>query len=356
MDKMVTKKTLLAWLMLLAYMASGCGMSSRGKKNDKNSNDIAIAHEWCLSQMDIYKENSFIKDFGIFSDECPEFYVGVQDSERLGVLNNVFNYLVGNVPFSIDQYYLNLMEKYENKQYEIDKDGNLVFAWDDEYKFGDFDETLFSHREEYYAKINKFVDKKDGKVVYSRSIQDFGNRLENKIVVYKDLAKDVHATIEATNSIIPVWLEKGYEEANNVVETVLTIDYHGKNYIFICTSETFAQGDFRYSITLPDGVTFDKEKADCVSDRSESKDFLDFDNLMSLICDTTNYKDGENKEAVLYFEHFQRKIDSVVLFGQGSPNNPWYAYIQELMDGGDYETALSIMQSDGTYWLNEMQR
>lgn len=56
-------------------------------------------------------KKTFINDFGIFSDECPEFYVGFRDSESLGALNNVFNYLVGGVSFSIDQYYLNLMDK-----------------------------------------------------------------------------------------------------------------------------------------------------------------------------------------------------------------------------------------------------
>lgn len=150
--------------------------------------------------------------------------------------------------------------------------------------------------------------------------------------------------------------EKGVETVNNVVETVLTINYYGKNYTFICASKALTQGNIRYSITLPDGVTFDKEKADCVYDKSETKDFKDYDNLMCLICDTTNYKDGENKEAVLYFEHFRRKIECFNLFNQGSSYNPWYSYIQELMDGEDYETALSIMQGDGTYWHNEMQR
>lgn len=57
MDKFVNKKTLLAWLMVLAYITSGCGMSSRGRKNDKNSNDAA--YEWCLSEMDRYKKNFY---------------------------------------------------------------------------------------------------------------------------------------------------------------------------------------------------------------------------------------------------------------------------------------------------------
>ncbi|MDE6284976.1 MAG: hypothetical protein K2M17_04450, partial [Bacilli bacterium] len=188
------KKDLAALVLVVAYLLSGCKASSKtpDKGETKRSNDVAY-EEIVSSLMEKYKESSFIKDYGLYSDIYPVLYVG--DTGSLnddGVLTNSFSNFTGG-GMSIELYYLYLMEMYENQAYQKDENGNLIFDWSAvNGKFVKFDTTVFSHQNDETGKNFRFEDKKDGNLVFARDIRDNGKEVFNKITLQRDLSEDVH--------------------------------------------------------------------------------------------------------------------------------------------------------------------
>lgn len=350
------KARLISSLLILSYLLNGCGLASKNKNNNNIDTKDDYSHELLISKMDEYKEKSLIQDLGLYNDIYPEFYIGSDTIHDDGILTGDLGNYISDVGFPINHYYLHLADMYKDKKYHTDENGNLIFTWDSENKVGDFDTTIISCQKEEWLKHILIEDKKDGKTVITRIIGDFGEKMINEIVVEKVLSENVHATIKATHEKSPsLTSQKDVILFNNTNTRVLTINYYGRIYTFTYVSNE-TNNNYRYSISLPNGITFDSDKKDWVSIPEESNDFVDYYNLIAEICCSANYEGGMNSKAIACFEQFLVKSDCYDIYLKGSSNNPWYTYVTELMSDGNYELALNLMKDESTYWNNSLER
>lgn len=352
------KARLVSLLLIVSYLLNGCGLTSKTKNNNNVDTKDDYSHEWIASKMDQYKEKSFIRDLGLYNDTYPEFYIGDDTLRDDGILTGDLSNFISDIGFPIDHYYLCLVEMYENKKYRTDENGNLIFTWNNENKVGDFDTTTISYQIDWQKNIS-IKDTKDGKTVIKRVIGDFGESIVNIIEVEKVLSENVHATIKATHEKSPTLGSHGdvilFDNTNTCV---LTINYYGSIYTFtyVCEETNEINDNFKYSISLPNGITFDSEKKDWTSIPEESNDFADYYNLIAEICHSANYENGMNPKAVACFEQFLVKSDCYDLYLKGSSSNPWYAYVTELIADSNYELALNIMRDEAIYWNASLER
>lgn len=351
------KARLISTLLILSYLLNGCGLTNKNKNNNNNiETKHDYSHELLISKMDEYKEKSFIQDLGLYNDIYPEFYIGSDILHDDGILTGDLGNYISDLGFPVNHYYLSLAEMYKDKKYHSDENGNLIFTWDNENKVGDFDTTVISYQKEEWLKHILIEDTKDGKTVIKRIIGDFGERMVNEIVVEKVLSENVHATIKATHEKSPsITSQKEVILFDNKNTCVLTMNYYGRIYTFTYISDE-TNNICRYSISLPDDITFDSEKKDWVSNPEESNDFVDYYNLIAEICCSANYEDGMNPKAIACFEQFLVKSNCYDIYIKGSSNNPWYGYVTELISNGNYEMALNIMKSETTYWSPNLER
>ncbi len=78
MQKYAKQKRLLSFMLVLSYLLNGCGTAKEVKSasnSDIDEDELNELHELHISKMEKYKESAFIKDFELFNDVYPEFYV-----------------------------------------------------------------------------------------------------------------------------------------------------------------------------------------------------------------------------------------------------------------------------------------
>lgn len=346
------KKRLFSLLLAFTYLLnSGCAMSSEESKSKKEDSDSQKLHEWHISKMDRYKENSFIKDFEIYNDAYPEFYINKDGETAFGVLTEDFASLTGGHPFSTDHYYIGLMDKYESKQYKVDENGNLIFNRTGEDCIGNLETTIFSSTKDEKGKSFTLKDQKDGETVIIRNIFDSGSQLQNEITIKRVLSEDVTATINAVHKKFPMFENTDIDMYTDTVTTVITINYYGEIYNFISNYAKNINGYSR-TISLPSEIVSDNSIVDTPTSLSDSESYDVFNTLRELICNDRYYTDGKNPEAIAYFEQFLGIKECLDLFAQGSLDNPWYSYIQELIKSKEYKIAMDMMTSDASNWIS----
>lgn len=161
------KRRLLAALLLLAYLLSGC---KADKKETSTADKDEMYKNYYDSLMENYMAYGFIKDFGFYNEEHPEYYVG----NNKGLLTEAFGEFTGG-KISAQNYYFDLITMYDNNLYEKSENGAITFYWD---KYNnknssiDFEITkLFS----FYDGTTILEDTTKDGTKYTRKIRDDKN-------------------------------------------------------------------------------------------------------------------------------------------------------------------------------------
>lgn len=326
----------LAGMML--FVLTGCSKDDRDILDQNEKEQAQVIKNRTRSLMEQYKSRSFIKDYGLYNDAYPEFYVGeVGRISCFGVLTNKFDHLTGGSG-STNRYFVNLIEMYDGLAYKETENGDLIFDWSQTDR-DDFDTTTFSSRNNENEKEFVFEDKKDGKILFTRTICDSGKEVSDKIVFQRDLSDDVHVTVESTSYDRNYYEDFGYDEIlfNSGNPTRIKIDYYGEIYEF--TKVYRSHGDVTSNILyLPDGEI-----------DNDSLYMDDYFALEEAICSKENYESDQNRKAIACFEKYLSKKKCMELFLQGSEGNNNYDTVKSLINSGEYESALMIMESDA-HW------
>lgn len=347
----------LATVML--FSLAGCKQKTDSISGDKDNFGISYARIFNTAQN--YKETAFIRDFQLYSDTNPEFYFGdygCTNSEAVpasGVLTDDFEHLFNSV-CATDSYYKGIIEMYD-KGYEVDSDGNLIFDWNGIDSRGfDIDTTIFSSKIDGENKSFRFEDKKGDETVATRTIHDKGNELNNNISLRKTLAQDIYVDID--ESIVRVDItgmfnisstEEKLLRSSNLM--TLTVSYHGESYEFyrLVSKTNVNSRDYEYHadkrVWLPDMEGYSDDVNDIKS----------FNDLLRLILDDGNYVNGVNEAAVIFLDNYLVKGECLALLAEGKESNPWYEYVKQLVDDGNYSLAFAVMQDENTHWNGKIK-
>ncbi len=347
----------LATVML--FSLAGCKQKTDSISGDKDNFGISYARIFNTAQN--YKETAFIRDFQLYSDTNPEFYFGdygCTNSEAVpasGVLTDDFEHLFNSV-CATDSYYKGIIEMYD-KGYEVDSDGNLIFDWNGIDSRGfDIDTTIFSSKIDGENKSFRFEDKKGDETVATRTIHDKGNELNNNISLRKTLAQDIYVDID--ESIVRVDItgmfnisstEEKLLRSSNLM--TLTVSYHGESYEFyrLLSKTNVNSRDYEYHadkrVWLPDMEGYSDDVNDIKS----------FNDLLRLILDDGNYVNGVNEAAVIFLDNYLVKGECLALLAEGKESNPWYEYVKQLVDDGNYSLAFAVMQDENTHWNGKIK-
>lgn len=347
----------LATVML--FSLAGCKQKTDSISGDKDNFGISYARIFNTAQN--YKETAFIRDFQLYSDTNPEFYFGdygCTNSEAVlasGVLTDDFEHLFNSV-CATDSYYKGIIEMYD-KGYEVDSDGNLIFDWNGIDSRGfDIDTTIFSSKIDGENKSFRFEDKKGDETVATRTIHDKGNELNNNISLRKTLAQDIYVDID--ESIVRVDItgmfnisstEEKLLRSSNLM--TLTVSYHGESYEFyrLLSKTNVNSRDYEYHadkrVWLPDMEAYSDDVNDIKS----------FNDLLRLILDDGNYVNGVNEAAVIFLNNYLVKGECLALLAEGKESNPWYEYVKQLVDDGNYSLAFAVMQDENTHWNGKIK-
>ncbi len=347
----------LATVML--FSLAGCKQKTDSISGDKDNFGISYARIFNTAQN--YKETAFIRDFQLYSDTNPEFYFGdygCTNSEAVpasGVLTDDFEHLFNSV-CATDSYYKGIIEMYD-KGYEVDSDGNLIFDWNGVDSRGfDIDTTIFSSKIDGENKSFRFEDKKGDETVATRTIHDKGNELNNNISLRKTLAQDIYVDID--ESIVRVDItgmfnisstEEKLLRSSNLM--TLTVSYHGESYEFyrLLSKTNVNSRDYEYHadkrVWLPDMEGYSDDVNDIKS----------FNDLLRLILDDGNYVNGVNEAAVIFLDNYLVKGECLALLAEGKEGNPWYEYVKQLVDDGNYSLAFAVMQDENTHWNGKIK-
>lgn len=347
----------LATVML--FSLAGCKQKTDSISGDKDNFGISYARIFNTAQN--YKETAFIRDFQLYSDTNPEFYFGdygCTNSEAVpasGVLTDDFEHLFNSV-CATDSYYKGIIEMYD-EGYEVDSDGNLIFDWNGIDSRGfDIDTTIFSSKIDGENKSFRFEDKKGDETVATRTIHDKGNELNNNISLRKTLAQDIYVDID--ESIVRVDItgmfnisstEEKLLRSSNLM--TLTVSYHGESYEFyrLLSKTNVNSRDYEYHadkrVWLPDMEGYSDDVNDIKS----------FNDLLRLILDDRNYVNGVNEAAVIFLDNYLVKGKCLALLAEGKESNPWYEYVKQLVDDGNYSLAFAVMQDENTHWNGKIK-
>ncbi len=347
----------LATVML--FSLAGCKQKTDSISGDKDNFGISYARIFNTAQN--YKETAFIRDFQLYSDTNPEFYFGdygCTNSEAVpasGVLTDDFEHLFNSV-CATDSYYKGIIEMYD-EGYEVDSDGNLIFDWNEIDSRGfDIDTTIFSSKIDGENKSFRFEDKKGDETVATRTIHDKGNELNNNISLRKTLAQDIYVDID--ESIVRVDItgmfnisstEEKLLRSSNLM--TLTVSYHGESYEFyrLLSKTNVNSRDYEYHadkrVWLPDMEGYSDDVNDIKS----------FNDLLRLILDDGNYVNGVNEAAVIFLDNYLVKGECLALLAEGKESNPWYEYVKQLIDDGNYSLAFAVMQDENTHWNGKIK-
>ena len=350
----------LAGTLATVMLFSLAGCKQKTDSIDGEKDNFGISYERILNTASNYKESAFIRDYQLYSDTNPEFYFGdygCTQSEAVpasGVLTddfeNLFNYICAT-----NWYYKGIIEMYD-KGYKVDSDGNLIFDWDKiDSRAIDFDSTIFSCKIDGENKSFKFEDKKGEKTVVSRTILDEGNKLTNSISFQKILSQDIHVDIKGSivREDIGVLFDLSPEEkllkSSNLM--TLTVFYHGKSYEFhrLLSKTNVNSSNYEYRsntyIWFPEMESYS----------NDDEDVKKFYELLRLILDDDNYVNGVNEAAVKFLDNYTTKEECLALLAEGKESNPWYEYVKQLIDNGNYSTALEVMQDENTHWKSKIK-
>jgi len=347
----------LATVML--FSLAGCKQKTDSISGDKDNFGISYARIFNTAQN--YKETAFIRDFQLYSDTNPEFYFGdygCTNSEAVpasGVLTDDFEHLFNSV-CATDSYYKGIIEMYD-EGYEVDSDGNLIFDWNGIDSRGfDIDTTIFSSKIDGENKSFRFEDKKGDETVATRTIHDKGDELNSNISLRKTLAKDIYVDID--ESIVRVDItgmfnisstEEKLLRSSNLM--TLTVSYHGESYEFyrLLSKTNVNSRDYEYHadkrVWLPDMEGYSDDVNDIKS----------FNDLLRLILDDRNYVNGVNEAAVIFLDNYLVKGKCLALLAEGKESNPWYEYVKQLVDDGNYSLAFAVMQDENTHWNGKIK-
>lgn len=350
----------LAGTLATVMLFSLAGCKQKTDSIDGEKDNFGISYERILDTAQNYKECAFIRDYQLYSDTNPEFYFGdygCTHSEAVpasGVLTEDFEYLFNTV-CSTDSYYRGIIEMYD-KGYEVDSDGNLIFDWDKiDSRSTDFDSTIFSSKIDGENKSFKFEDKKGEKTVVSRTILDEGNKLTNSISLQKILSQDIHVDIEGSivrediGGLFDLPPEEKLLRSSNLM--TLTVFYHGKSYEFHRQLSKTNVNSSNYEYRSNTYVWFPEME----SYSDDDKDIKSFYELLHLILDDNNYVNGVNEAAVKFLDNYTTKEECLALLAEGYESNPWYEYVKQLIDDGNYSSALEIMQDESTHWNSKIK-
>ncbi len=318
------KRRLLASMLLMVYLLSGC----KGDKKNASKDKEEQCHQYYSQLMEDYMEYDFIKDLGLYNEEHPEYYTG-----EGGLLTSAFASFTGGIG-STQNYYFDLIAMYNNGFYEKDEYGNITFHWD---KLTDKNSSIAYTSTELYC-LNEgssivLVDTVQDGTKYTRNIKDDRqNFFITEFAMEQTIDNNISLKIESEldNYLPPTAIKERFTNK-------ITINFYGKTYEFFYKWLCADNNNISEYVMLPD--------EEISEDKSDIQVYF---NLVNAI------NSGDASQFMVSFKNYLLRKECLELFNKGGKHNPWYNYIENLINEGNYEQAIIFMNDENINWYTNV--